>query len=206
MLKILKGDLQEGIIEKASNISNEVYVHYLPHRPVICNNQETSKIRTVFDTPAKFKNEKSLNDVLDPGPCLLPLLFNILLRFRTGKIGLIADIKQAFLQIEVAPQHRDFLRFMCFDDVFKSHPVLTSLRFTRVLFEMTWPFLLNWAIKSHLLKYTQFTDIKKFVEKLLHNLYVDDSINSFDKLNDCLKFYSFEIILADAGFDLRKWK
>ena len=162
MLKILKGDLQEGIIEKASNISNEVYVHYLPHRPVICNNQETSKIRTVFDTPAKFKNEKSLNDVLDPGPCLLPLLFNILLRFRIGKIGLSADIKQAFLQIEVSPEHRDLLRFM-FDDVFKSHPELISLHFTRVIFGLTCsPFLLNGTIKSHLLKYTQLTDIKKF--------------------------------------------
>ena len=165
-------------------------------------------MRIVFDASAKFKNEKSLNDVLDPGPCLLPLLFNILLRFRTGKIGLIADIKQAFLQIEVAPEHRDFLRFMWFDDVFKSHPELISLRFTRVLFGLTCsPFLLNGTVKSHLQKYTQFTDIKKFVEKLLHNLYVDDSVNSFDKLNDCLKFCKVsKWCLADAGFDLRKWK
>ena len=106
---------------------------------------------------------------------MLPLLFNILLRFWTGKIGLIADIKQAFLQIEVAPEHRNFLRFMWFDDVFKIHSELISLRFTRVLFGLTCsPFLLNGTIKSNLLKYTQFADIKKFVEKLLHNLYVDD--------------------------------
>ena len=73
----------------------------------------------VFDASAKFKSEKSLNKVLDPRPCLLPILFNILLRFWTGNIGLIADIKQAFLQIEVTPEHRDFLWFMWFDDVFK---------------------------------------------------------------------------------------
>ena len=105
-----------------------------PTPPVIRNNRETSNIRIVFDASAKFKNEKFLNDVLDPGQCLLPLLFNILLRFWTGKIGLIADIKQAFLQIEVAPEHRNFLRFMWFDDVFKIHSELISLRFTRVLF------------------------------------------------------------------------
>ena len=103
---IFKEYLQEGIIEKASNIPNEGYV-YLPHGPVICNNREISKIRIIFDASARFKNEKSLNDVLDPRPCLLPLLFNILLRFRTAKIRLIADIKQAFLQMEVTPQHRD---------------------------------------------------------------------------------------------------
>ena len=163
---IFKEYLQEGIIEKASNIPNEGYVHYLPHQPVICNNRETNKIRIVFDASAKFKNYKSLNDVLDPGPCLLPLLFNILLRFRIGKIGLSADIKQAFLQIEVSPEHRDLLRFM-FDDVFKSHPELISLHFTRVIFGLTCsPFLLNGTIKSHLLKYTQLTDIKKFCRKV----------------------------------------
>ena len=37
---IFKEYLQEGIIEKASNIPNEGYVHYLPHRPVVCNNRE----------------------------------------------------------------------------------------------------------------------------------------------------------------------
>ena len=172
---ILKEYLQEGIIRKASNIPNKGYVHYLPHRPVIRNNRETSNIRIVFDASVKFKNEKFLNDVLDPGQCLLPLLFNMLLRFWTGKIGLIADIKQAFLQIEVAPEHRNFLPFVWFDDVFKIHSELISLRFTRVLFGLTCsPFLLNETIKSDLLKYTQFADIKKFVQKLLHNLYVDD--------------------------------
>ena len=50
-------------------------------------------------------------------------------------------------------------------------------------------------------------NIKKFVEELLHNLYVDDPVNSFDKLSDCLKFYQvLKSCLADAGFDLRKWK
>ena len=32
-------------------------------------------------------------------------------RFRTGKIGFIGDIKQAFLQVEIAEKHRDFARF-----------------------------------------------------------------------------------------------
>ena len=120
---------------------------------MIPNDRETSKMHIVFD--ASVENEKSLNDVLDPGPCLLPLLFNILLRFRNGKIGLIANIKQAFLQREVAPEHRDFLLFIWFDDEFKSHTELISLRFTRVLFGPTCsPFLLNGAVKSHLLQYT----------------------------------------------------
>ena len=57
------------------------------------------KIRIVFDASAKYHDEKSLSEPLDKGPCLLPYLFNILSRFRVVKIGLIGDIKQAFLQI-----------------------------------------------------------------------------------------------------------
>ena len=39
-----------------------------------------------------MKTQPSLNDVLHSGPCLLPFLQEILLRFRIGKIGLVSDI------------------------------------------------------------------------------------------------------------------
>ena len=78
---ILKEYLQKRIIEKASDIPNEGYIRYLPHRPVIGNDRESSKMRGGFEASARFKIEKSLNDFLDPGPCLLPFLFNILLHY-----------------------------------------------------------------------------------------------------------------------------
>ena len=101
-----------------------------------------------------------------------------------------------------------FLHFMWLDSIFKSYPELISLCFTTwVLFGLSCsPFLLNDTVKSHLLKYTQFTDIKEFVEKLLH-LHVDYSVKSFNKLNDCIKFCKVsESCFADIGSDLRKWK
>ena len=87
-------------------------VHYLPHRPVIKSDRETTKIRIVFDASAHVNGEPCLNDILDPEPSLIPLIFDILLRFRSGKIGLVADMKQAFLQINIAEEHRDYLRFI----------------------------------------------------------------------------------------------
>ena len=112
-------------------------MHYLPNRGVVREDHDTAKLRIVFDASAKIRNELSLNDILYSGPCLLPYLYDILLRFRTGKIGLVSNIKQAFLQVEMAEEHRDFARFLWFMDINETPSKITSLRFTRVVFGLT---------------------------------------------------------------------
>ena len=97
--------------------SNTSYVYHLPHRAVVRDERETTKVRLVFDASAKYKRFPSLNELLDPGPCLLPHLFDILFRFRLGKIVLITDIKQVFLQIQIDTEHQDFLRFLWYNDI-----------------------------------------------------------------------------------------
>ena len=79
---------------------------------MIKNERDTTKTRIVFDAASKTGNNPSLNDCLHSGPCLLPLIFDILLRFRIRDLVLVADIKQAFLKIEIDEGDRDFLRFL----------------------------------------------------------------------------------------------
>lgn len=67
--------------------------------------RETTKVRAVFDA-SYGNNSPLLNDCLYAGPNLLLTIFDILLRFRTNPVGLLADIKQTFLNIEVADKHR----------------------------------------------------------------------------------------------------
>ena len=110
--KIINDYLKDGILEEVSPINKTDAVHYLPHQAEVKKDRETTKARIIFDASAKYLNEKSLNDMLDPGPCLLPRIFDILVRFRLGKIGIIADIKKAFLQIAIDEDHRDFLRMI----------------------------------------------------------------------------------------------
>ena len=74
--------------------------------------------------------------------------YTILLRFGIGKIGLVSDIKQAFLQIEVAEEYRDYLRFLWYLNADDEQP--TILRFNRVTFGINCgPFLLNGTIETH---------------------------------------------------------
>ena len=120
---------------------------------------------------------------------MLPLIFDVLIRLRTGKIGIVADVKQAFHQIEIVKEHRDFLRFLWFKDILYNQETIT-LRFKRIIFGLTCsPFLLNGAIKEHLQKYLLLRDYREVVLQLLENLYVDDSWNSFNGIKQCLNFY-----------------
>ena len=105
--RVLSEYESQGIIEKVDHIAEPGGVHYLPHRAIVKNKTETSQIRIVFDGSSYLKNELSINEFLEPGPCLLLLLYAVLLRFCLGGIGIIADIRQGFFKISVDPSHRD---------------------------------------------------------------------------------------------------
>jgi len=82
----------------------------LPHHAVL-NPNKPGKVRVVFDAASKFDGV-SLNDNLLTGPDLLNNLVGILLRFRSGKIGVMADVQQMFHQVRVYEEDRDSLRFL----------------------------------------------------------------------------------------------
>ena len=68
--QILQDQLETGIVERVTSepVGREFYI---PHKPVIRESAESTKLRTVFDASAKA-NEKSpsLNDCLETGPAL----------------------------------------------------------------------------------------------------------------------------------------
>ncbi|GFU38167.1 pro-Pol polyprotein [Trichonephila clavipes] len=81
---------------------------YLPHRGIFRENS-TTKVRPVFDASNKKKGFPSLNDCQEKGPNTLELIPSLLVRFREKRIGVISDIKRAFLQISIAEEDRDYL-------------------------------------------------------------------------------------------------
>ena len=85
---------QNKIIEKEpfDEVSKKPdQIHYLPHRPVLREDKETTKIRAVFDA-SSASDGPSLNDCLYSGPNLLSKIFNILLQLRLNFIAILADI------------------------------------------------------------------------------------------------------------------
>ena len=144
---IIQQQLNLGIVEKVSDEgckdTDVNRIHYLPHHAVICTDKQTTKLRIVYDASAQDKG-LSLNDCLFSGPKFDQNILDILLRFRTYKVALIADVEKAFLMISVSKEDRDSLIFLWTDDVAKPQPEIQAMRFTRVVFGVSAsPFLLK---------------------------------------------------------------
>jgi len=200
--KIFENQLNEGIIEEVTKEPTTLeQSYYMPHHGIQCLDKNTTRLRVVFDASSKSKG-KSLNEIVHAGPNLLSPLFDILIKFRTHKIVLLADIKQAFLQIGIQEKHRDFLRFLWFRNPDEKIPEVREFRYTRAVFGVKCsPFLLNATIKSHLQKYNS-----SIARKIYENLYVDDLSTGEKTVEEAFELYKkSKTMLKEGGFDLRKW-
>ena len=205
--QIMKEQMSLGVIEPANEPTIPGQVHYLPHHAVHREEKETTKVRIVYDassTPSP--TIPSLNDCLYKGPQLNPLLYEVLLLFRTFPVALTSDIEKAFLQISINPKERDFVRFLWFEDVFADEPKIVRNRFARLLFGVTSsPFLLTGTMRKHLSKYND-TD-PKFVEKATNGFHVDDFTGGDMTTETAYElFKKLKIRFAEANFNLRKWR
>ena len=203
---IFKDYETDKIIEKVSDHEVEKdLIHYLPHRGVMREDKETTKLRVVFDASCSNGSSPSLNDCLYPGPNLLCKIFDILLRFQSNPIAILSNIKQAFLNIEIAKVHQDFLRLLWFEDPFNPSSELVIYRFLRLVFGLTSsPFILNATIRHHLQKFS--SSDSEFVQRFLEDLYVDDCTLGCRSVEEGKEFYEKSMtVLENGGFHLRKW-
>ena len=167
---VIKDQIRQGIIEEVPDLPTGGRIHFLPHHPVIRENAESTKVRVVYDGSAKErKGDKSLNECLYTGPSLLPMLHDVLLRFRMFPVALVGDIKGAFHQILVDEKDRDSMRFLWVENVTDVKPVVKEDRFTRVIFGSgPNPYLLNATLQRHLKKYEE--QEPAVVRKILPNM------------------------------------
>ena len=189
---VLKDQIDTGIVEYVTNDNDKDIspgnVHYIPYSAVLKEDRKTTKLRIVYDASCKVAGEVSLNQCLEPGPNLLPLIFDVLLRFRMKKIALIGDLEKALLQISIDSSQRDLLRFLWVDDSEPNNVKVIKLRSARLAFGLTCsPFILNSTIRHHL-DYYEDAD-PEFVNNVINLLYVDDYASSFDSENEAFQVY-----------------
>ncbi|XP_029169277.1 uncharacterized protein LOC114939201 [Nylanderia fulva] len=95
--RVMNEYIKLGHISQVTDESLSGY--YLPHHAVIKATSATTKTRVVFDASAKSSKGISLNDTLMVGPTIQLKLFKHLVRFRTFKYVLTADIAKMYQQV-----------------------------------------------------------------------------------------------------------
>lgn len=96
--------------------------HYIPWRTVFKQNSLSTPCRIVFDASSKTPGGSSLNDLLAKGENRLSTIHHILLKFRYGASAFAADIRLAYNQIGLAPEHMRYQKFLWKKDLDPSAP------------------------------------------------------------------------------------
>ena len=194
---IIQDQLNQGIVERTDEAGGDGKEFYIPHKVVLRENAETTKMHIAYDASAQESpSAASLNECLEVGPQLQNQLWSVMIRNRFYPVAIAGDLKQAFLQIWVRGADRDALRFHWLKDL-RSKQVET-LRFTRILFGLApSPFLLAAVIKEHLQRY-QSVNPKC-------SMYVDDLITGGESVKQVLEVkQTAQTIFNEVSFELHK--
>ena len=202
--QVIQDQITAGIVERVTGSATGQRHFYIPHKGVVRDSAETTKLRVVYDASARaYSGAPSLNECLNPGPPLLNKLWSVLVRARFQLIAVTGDIEQAFLQVRIREQDRNALRFHWLKDL--NSKEIETQRFTRALFGLTSsPFLLGGVIQDLVDSCRErYPEIVREIEK---SLYVDDLISGAptSKKGKVIKSTSTSIF-AEGTFELHKW-
>ncbi|XP_060083636.1 uncharacterized protein LOC132562879 [Ylistrum balloti] len=171
----MKGIIDNGHAELAPPLSDDEECWYLPLFGIY-HPKKPDKIRGVFDSSAMYEGI-SLNQVLMKGPDLTNNLLGVLLRFRKEAVAVSCDVEQMFYCFGVREDHRNFLRFIWYEDNDPGKQLVEYRMLKHVFGNSPSP-----AVASYGLLRTAKEGEREFGSNVLEfiqgNFYVDDGLTS----------------------------
>ncbi|XP_011882321.1 PREDICTED: uncharacterized protein LOC105570019, partial [Vollenhovia emeryi] len=173
---------------------------YMPHHAVIKESSNTTKVRVVFDASAKTSSGVALNDILMVGPTIQDKLFSHVIRFRTYKVVITADIEKMYRQVSLHESDRRYQRILWRRD----GEIMTFQLNTLTFGVASSPFLAIRTIQK--LADDECNACPRAAEILKAHLYVDDLLTGAGSIEEARAIRD-EIVelLARGGFTIRQW-
>lgn len=197
--KVMEENINNGWVEEvkdpAALIEKDCY--YLPHF-FILKDSETTPLRIVFDASC---GNPSLNSCVYEGPNMLNDLPELLALFRTGRVGVAADIARAFLSVKLLECDRKYVRFLWFKDNDPNKEIVPYHCSTVIFGNVSSPFSLAIVLSTHLHMYNEpvATDMSR-------KLYVDNVLTCVESEDEAMEYYHrSRKIMSDGSFLLRQW-
>nr|XP_033189843.1 uncharacterized protein LOC117156692 [Bombus vancouverensis nearcticus]XP_033191415.1 uncharacterized protein LOC117157482 [Bombus vancouverensis nearcticus] len=175
---------------------------YLPHHPVLKSDSVTTKVRVIFDASARSSAENSLNELFMVGPTIQDDLCSLLLRFRTYKYVLAADIAKVYRQINMHPNDRPYQKILWREDI--NEPIRIYRLNTVTYGTAPAPYL---AVRTlHQLTQDEEPNYPVAAQTLTQDFYVDDLLTGENSLEKARALRDQLIdVNRKGGFELRQW-
>ncbi|XP_077255211.1 uncharacterized protein LOC143893560 [Temnothorax americanus] len=166
---------------------------YMPHHAVIKDSSNTTKVRVVFDASAKSNNGVSLNDMLMVGPTIQDKLPLHLIRFRTYRYVITADIVKMYRQVLLHKDDRRYHRIL-----WRRNDRVEAFQINVITFgSSASPFL---AIRSvHQLAEDERRKYPRAAEIIENHFYVDNLLSGAKTIEDARKIRDEIIALLSLG-------
>ena len=198
----MRDTINKGYLLKVKPLQKVKYpdrVVYLPHFPT-----RQIKKRIVIDAAATHLGT-CFNSLLMQGPDLMQSLVDIVVRFRQNSIAFACDIKEMFHQVKIPEEDQSSIRLLWFkDDNIDAPP--EEYQFTVHAFGWkSSPAAANFAIRQTALD-NECGVSQGTVNLILHQLYVDDCLNSEASVEAAISRATELNKLADtSGFKFVKY-
>ena len=201
--EVLSSHLKKGYIRKLTPEESMVRPKwFLPQFPVICEDKATTKVRSVFDSAAKFKG-RSLNDMMHAGPKLQNDLVNILIHFRAEPVALVGDICEMFMQVGLAEKDRPYHCILWHSlETFRPADVYEFLRL--IFGDKASPYLAQDVCQEHSKSHSE--EYPEAAKTVLESMYMDDVVKSVSNVEKAVGLWrNLTKLLGLAGMKIRKW-
>ena len=157
----------------------------------------STKVRVVFDGSCPTSTGASLNDILAAGPTLHPNLDQILIRFRSYRMAISADIAKMYREVALCHSDRQLHRFL-----WRAQPdqPITTYCMNRVTFGVTYV-----AVRTLQQVAEDFSTPDSILTKhIQQSFYVDDLLAGADDIPSAINLYQgLRELLLKAGFSLK---
>lgn len=170
--------------------------YFIPHHAV------KKKFRVVFDGSAPTSTGVSLNEIQLPGPKLQSDLYDIIIRFRLGKVAMSADVRKMFRQVRIDPEQWNMQRILWRES---PEEPLKEYQLTVVTYGLTSSGY-NAVKAMHQCAIDYEKQFPRTAHIIQNSFYMDDLLHSEATVAEAANAKSdLEYVLNMGGFELAKW-
>ena len=174
--------------------------YVLPWSCVAKADSVSTPFRVVFNASFRTRTGDSLNTVLAKGANKLPLIVSLLLRFRARRYALAADVSMAYNAVKLVPEHFKYQQYLWKEGLDMANPTITMVIRT-LIYGVRPSGNLTGAGFVRLADYARehFPHLDKGAAVIRDDTYVDDSVASFDSLDECHTVASAMVEVLSLG-------